>query len=140
VIATGPKLAFDEVEGLGPTGHTQSICHVDHASGSRKKPGRNSSRIRVLWLWVQCKWLPATALLMNLPRSWTPICVAAKIRDKGADDLRHRQSPTSATSASVVWGDSERMSESALRSRHIKWICNAKTTKVEAGKMYVTGA
>ena len=22
--------------------------------------------------------------------------------------------------------------------RHIKWICNAKTTKVEAGKMYVT--
>ena len=32
VIATGPKLAFDEVEGLGPAGgHTQSICHVDHA-------------------------------------------------------------------------------------------------------------
>ena len=31
VIATGPKLAFDEVEGLGPSGHTHSICHVDHA-------------------------------------------------------------------------------------------------------------
>jgi sulfide:quinone oxidoreductase len=31
VIATGPKLAFDEVEGLGPQGHTESICHVDHA-------------------------------------------------------------------------------------------------------------
>ncbi len=31
VIATGPKLAFDEVEGLGPDGHTQSVCHVDHA-------------------------------------------------------------------------------------------------------------
>jgi sulfide:quinone oxidoreductase len=28
--------------------------------------------------------------------------------------------------------------ESAMRERHIKWICNAKTTKVEAGKMYVT--
>ena len=26
VIATGPKLAFDEVEGLGPSGHTHSIC------------------------------------------------------------------------------------------------------------------
>jgi sulfide:quinone oxidoreductase len=25
-----------------------------------------------------------------------------------------------------------------MRDRHIKWICNAKTTKVEAGKMYVT--
>ena len=34
VIATGPKLAFDEVPGLGPAslgGHTQSLCHVDHA-------------------------------------------------------------------------------------------------------------
>lgn len=32
VIATGPELAFDEIEGLGPhDGFTQSICHVDHA-------------------------------------------------------------------------------------------------------------
>ena len=34
VIATGPKLAFDEIEGLGPQGHTQSVCHVDHAVAS----------------------------------------------------------------------------------------------------------
>src|SRR5690606_17128951 len=26
VIATGPKLAFDEVPGLGPDAHTQSVC------------------------------------------------------------------------------------------------------------------
>ena len=31
IVSTGPKLAFDEIEGLGPQGHTQSICHVDHA-------------------------------------------------------------------------------------------------------------
>ena len=31
VIATGPDLAFDEIEGFGPNGFTQSICHVDHA-------------------------------------------------------------------------------------------------------------
>ena len=31
VIATGPELAFDEIEGLGPEADTQSICHVDHA-------------------------------------------------------------------------------------------------------------
>ena len=31
VIASGPELAFDEIEGLGPEGHTQSVCHVDHA-------------------------------------------------------------------------------------------------------------
>ena len=39
VIATGPKLAFDEVEGLGPTGNTQSVCHVDHAGDSQRSLG-----------------------------------------------------------------------------------------------------
>jgi sulfide:quinone oxidoreductase len=34
VIATGPDLAFDEVPGLGPDGHTQSICHVEHAEAA----------------------------------------------------------------------------------------------------------
>ena len=32
VIATGPKLAFDEVPGLGPGGHTESICKTGHAA------------------------------------------------------------------------------------------------------------
>ena len=36
IIATGPKLAFDEVEGLGPNGHTNSVCHVDHAVAAGK--------------------------------------------------------------------------------------------------------
>jgi sulfide:quinone oxidoreductase len=31
IIATGPKLNFAAVPGLGPSGHTQSICTVDHA-------------------------------------------------------------------------------------------------------------
>ena len=26
IIATGPKLAFDEIDGLGPEAHTQSVC------------------------------------------------------------------------------------------------------------------
>lgn len=34
-------------------------------------------------------------------------------------------------------GDSRGMLESELRSRHINWITNARTTKVENGKMYV---
>lgn len=28
VVATGPKLAFDEVPGLGPQGYTASVCQV----------------------------------------------------------------------------------------------------------------
>ena len=46
VIATGPELAFDEVEGLGPQGLTNSVCHIDHAEKAAldfeefcKKPG-----------------------------------------------------------------------------------------------------
>ena len=42
VIATGPKLAFDEVPGLGPEGHTQSICQVDHAVKARARRGMAS--------------------------------------------------------------------------------------------------
>ena len=34
-ISTGPDLAFDEIEGLGPTAQTQTICHVDHAEKAR---------------------------------------------------------------------------------------------------------
>ena len=46
VIATGPKLAFEEVDGLGPRGYTHSVCTLT----MRKRPlppGRNSSRTRV---------------------------------------------------------------------------------------------
>jgi sulfide:quinone oxidoreductase len=35
-------------------------------------------------------------------------------------------------------GDSKGLLESLMRSRHIKWICNAKVDRVEAGRMFVT--
>ncbi|MDP3898322.1 MAG: FAD/NAD(P)-binding oxidoreductase, partial [Mesorhizobium sp.] len=35
VIATGPELAFDEIEGLGPDGYTESVCHIDHALAAK---------------------------------------------------------------------------------------------------------
>lgn len=31
IIATGPRLAFDQIEGAGPQGFTQSVCTLDHA-------------------------------------------------------------------------------------------------------------
>ena len=37
VIATGPELAFDEIEGLGPEGNTISVCDVDHATSGFEK-------------------------------------------------------------------------------------------------------
>lgn len=32
IIATGPKLAFDEIEGMGPDLYSHSVCTVDHAT------------------------------------------------------------------------------------------------------------
>jgi sulfide:quinone oxidoreductase len=32
VICTGPRLAFDEVQGLGPDAHSHSICTTEHAA------------------------------------------------------------------------------------------------------------
>jgi sulfide:quinone oxidoreductase len=49
IIASGPRLAFDEIPGLGPDGFTQSICHVDHAERARAGGGgRRAGRI-LLW-------------------------------------------------------------------------------------------
>lgn len=31
MLATGPRLAFEKVPGLGPDGHTQSVCNLEHA-------------------------------------------------------------------------------------------------------------
>lgn len=37
VVATGPKLNFGAVPGLGPDGHTNSVCHIDHAEEAYEK-------------------------------------------------------------------------------------------------------
>jgi len=45
VMSTGPTLAFDEVDGLGPRGYTDSGCPLTMRKRSMP-PGRNSSRTR----------------------------------------------------------------------------------------------
>ena len=136
IIATGPKLAFDEVEGLGPNGHTQSICHVDHAvkagqvwEGFVKDPG------------------PVVVGAVQGASCYGPAYEFAMIMDT---DLRRRKirdkvPMTFVTAEPYVGhlglggvGDSKGLLESVMRDRHIKWITNAKVTKVEAGKMFVT--
>ncbi len=37
LVATGPRLAFEKVPGLGPEGgHTQSVCNLEHAEAARE--------------------------------------------------------------------------------------------------------
>lgn len=135
IIATGPKLAFEEVEGLGPNGHTQSICTVNHAESAAK-------------VWDAFVKDPGHIVVGAVQGAscYGPAYEFAMIMDT---DLRRRKirskvPMTFVTAEPYVGhlglggvGDSKGMIESILREKHIKWICNAKVTKVEAGKMFV---
>ena len=136
VITTGPKLSFDEVPGAGPDGHTQSICVVDHAESAFAR----------YQAFVQD---PGPAIIGAMPGAscFGPAYEFAFIfnADLRKRKLRHKVPMTYVTSEPYIGhlglggvGDSKSMLESELRNHDIKWICNAKVTKVEAGKMFVS--
>ena len=136
VIATGPKLAFEEVEGLGPDGHTHSICHVDHAVEAEKAWGefvKDPGHVVVGAVQMASCYGPAYEFAMIMDTDLR----RRKIRDKVPMTFVTAEPYIGHLGLGGV-GDSKGLLESAMRERNIKWICNAKTTKVEAGKMYVT--
>jgi len=141
VITTGPKLSFDEVPGAGPAasgggGHTHSICSVDHAQAFwaeyqefLKAPG------------------PVVVGAMPLASCFGPAYEFAFILDADLRKrkLRNKVPITFVTSEPYIGhlglggvGDSKSMLESEMRGHDIKWITNAKTTRVEAGKLFAT--
>jgi len=135
IIATGPELAFDEIEGLGPERCTQSICHVDHAQKAAEafkqfceKPGP------IITGAVQ------GASCFGPAYEYTFILDTELRRRK----IRDKVPMTFVTSEPYIGhlgldgvGDTKGILESEMRNHHIKWICNARTTKVEPGKMTV---
>lgn len=137
VVATGPRLAFERVEGLGPHGgYTQSVCHVDHAVTASEA-------------WVEFKKDPRPIIVGAVQGAscFGPAYEHAFImhRDLVKAGLRHKVPMTYVTSEPYIGhlglggvGDSKGMLESELRKRDIKWICNASVDKVEDGMMYVT--
>lgn len=136
IIATGPKLAFDEVEGLGPAGFTQSICHVDHAVDAEKNWQtfvQDPGHIVVGAVQGASCYGPAYEFAMIMDTDLRK----RKIRDKVPMTFVTAEPYIGHLGLGGV-GDSKGLMESVMRDRHIRWICNAKTTKIEAGKMYVT--
>ncbi|NII11836.1 FAD-dependent oxidoreductase [Oleiagrimonas sp. C23AA] len=138
VIATGPRLAFDEVPGLGPeSGFTQSICTTGHAERA--------------WHTYQDEFLkapgPVVVGAVQGASCFGPAYEFVMIVDA---DLRRRrirdQVPiTYVTPEPYVGhmglggvGDSKGLMESELRKRDIKWICNAKVSQISADSMAVT--
>jgi len=137
IITTGPKLAFDEVPGAGPEGgYTQSICAIDHAEKARAEYDR----------FLQS---PGPAIIGALPGAscFGPAYEFAFIfsTDLQRRKLRHKVPMTYVTPEPYIGhlglagvGDSKTLLESELRNRDIRWITNAKVTRVEPGRMFVT--
>lgn len=136
VIATGPELAFDEIEGLGPHGgHTQSICTTPHAKTAHvafEEFVKNPGPIVVGAVQGASCFGPAYEFAFILD---------AELRKR---KIRDKVPMTFVTSEPYIGhlgldgvGDTKTLLESQLRDHHIKWITNAKIKNVGADKIQV---
>ncbi len=136
VLATGPRLSFDEVPGLGPHGgFTQSVCHVDHAADT-------------FVAWQKFCEQPGP-MIVGAASGASCFGPAYEYALQADTDLRRRRIRdkvpiTYVTSEPYIGhlglggvGDSKGLLEGAFRDKTIRWICNAKIQKVEDGKMTV---
>ncbi|MGR9115091.1 MAG: NAD(P)/FAD-dependent oxidoreductase [Gammaproteobacteria bacterium] len=136
IIATGPRLAFDEVEGLGPEGYTTSVCHVDHAAMAAKdwdKFMENPGPIIVGAVQGASCFGPAYEYLMILETELRK----RKIRDQVPMTFVTSEPYIGHLGLGGV-GDTKGLLESVLRDKTIKWITNARVDKIEDGMMHVT--
>ncbi|MGC9162277.1 MAG: NAD(P)/FAD-dependent oxidoreductase [Thiomonas sp.] len=136
VITTGPKLAFEEVPGSGPHGgYTNSICTIDHAEkcyADYEKLVADPGPVIIGAMPGASCFGPAYEYTMVLDTA---------LRKK---KIRNRVPITYVTAEPYIGhlgldgvGDSKSVMEHAFREHDIRWITNAKTTKVEDGKMFV---
>jgi len=135
VIATGPRLAFEEVPGLGPDGFTQSVCSQDHSAQAWER-------------YQQFLKSPGPIVVGAAPGAscFGPAYETAMILDADLRKrkMRDRVPMTYVTSEPYIGhmglggvGDSKGLMESELRERHIKWIANARIVSVAAHEMTV---
>ncbi|MBS0356950.1 MAG: FAD-dependent oxidoreductase [Proteobacteria bacterium] len=137
VLTTGPRLAFEEVPGAGPTdGHTHSICTTDHAE-------------RAHAAYRDFLHNPGPVIVGAMPGAscFGPAYEFAFILDADLRrrKLRHKVPITFVTSEPYIGhlglggvGDSKSMLESEFRNHDIKWVTNAKTSRVEPGLLHTT--
>ncbi|OCC24209.1 pyridine nucleotide-disulfide oxidoreductase [Croceicoccus estronivorus] len=135
VIATGPDLAFDEIEGLGPDGYTQSVCKTDHAVAAAdafEELTKDPRPIVVGAAQGASCYGPAYEFALILDTELR----RRKIRDKVPMTFVTAEPYIGHLGLDGV-GDTKGLLESEMRDRHIKWITNARIPKVEDGMMHV---
>jgi len=137
VITTGPALAFDAIDGLGPEqGHTHSICTLPHAEKAWEDYQRvlaNPGPMVIGAVQGASCYGPAYEFAM---------IVDADLRRRR---LRDRVPMTFVTAEPYIGhlglggvGDSKSLIEHELRQRHIDWVTNARVDRVEDGAMHIT--
>jgi sulfide:quinone oxidoreductase len=137
VIATGPKLAFEEVPGLGPdAGYTQSICKTGHADKSfidfEKLVAEPGPVVVGAAPGASC-FGPAYEYIFILDTELKK----RKIRDKVPMHFVTPEPYIGHLGLDGV-GDTKSLMESEFRNRHIHWTTNAKITEVNDGKLKFT--
>ena len=135
VIATGPKLAFDEIEGFGPDANTVSICVTDHASAAAEAFDRfcdNPGPIVVGAVQGASCYGPAYEFALILDTELK----RRKLRDRVPMTFVTAEPYVGHLGLDGV-GDTKSLLESELRDRHIKWITNARVAKFEPGMAHV---
>ena len=135
VIATGPQLAFDEVEGLGPEGFTQSVCTGRHAQAAAEAFDTfvdNPGPVIIGAAQGASCYGPAYEFAM---------IVDTELRRRR---IRDRVPMTFVTAEPYIGhlgldgvGDTKSLLESRMRDRDIKWITSARIARVEDGTMHV---
>jgi sulfide:quinone oxidoreductase len=129
VLATGPKLAFDEVDGLGPDGHSVSICTTAHAKVASNE-----------WeAFCNNGGGPIVVGAVQGASCFGPAYEFACIMDTDLKKrgIRDKCPMTFVTAEPYIGhlglggvGDSKGLLESEFRQRHIKWITNSKVASI----------
>ncbi len=135
VIATGPDLAFDEIEGLGPQGNTQSICHVAHAEQAREafeKFCANPGPLVVGAAQGASCFGPAYEFAFILDTELRK----RRIRDKVPMTYVTPEPYIGHLGLDGV-GDTKGLMESEFRQRHISWMTNTRIARADADKLAV---
>lgn len=135
VIATGPDLAFDEIEGLGPQGYTVSVCQTSHAAAAADAFDafvENPGPIVVGAVQGASCYGPAYEFALILDTELRK----RKIRDRVPMTFVTAEPYIGHLGLDGV-GDTKGLLESELRDRHIKWITNARVAKIDPGLMHV---
>ena len=136
VIATGPKLAFEEVPGLGPEGYTQSVCKTGHAEAScvnfealaadpgpvivGAAPGASCFGPAYEYAFILDTELKKRKIRDKVPMHF--VTPEPYVGHLGLDGV----------------GDTKGLMESEMRDRHVKWTTNAKITEVTDGTIHFT--